>query len=433
MIQFGGQTPLKLARTLEAAGHRILGTPFDAIDLAEDRERFARLAEELGVRTPAWGIAASVTEASVIAREIGYPVLVRPSYVLGGRAMRVCHRADEVAAAFREAHGPALVDRFVANAIELDVDALCDGTETYVAAIMQHVEEAGVHSGDSSCVLPAPSLTAAIGARGRGRGAAARRRRSGSSGSSTSSSPSPRARSTCSRSTRAPRARCRSRRRRPGSTSSTPPAAWPPAPRLAELALPPERAPRQVSVKAAVLPFARFPGADPVLGPGDALDRGGDGDRPGLRRPRSRRRSAPPAGRCPRAGRRSSRCATRTRTRSCRSPPRSRGSGFGCSRRPAPRGRSSRPGSRSTRWRRTPGVVDAIRTGRCDLVVNTPNRSRQARTDGYRIREAALTARVPCITTLAGAAAAAHAIARARAAEPTLSLQERIDAETRAA
>ena len=135
----------------------------------------------------------------MIAREIGYPVLVRPSYVLGGRAMRVCHRADEVAAAFRDVHGPTLVDRFVANAIELDVDALCDGEETYVAAIMQHVEEAGVHSGDSSCVLPAPSLTAALEREVARRGAAARRRRSGSSGSSTSSSRSPTTRSTCSR------------------------------------------------------------------------------------------------------------------------------------------------------------------------------------------------------------------------------------------
>ena len=96
MIQFGGQTPLKLARAIEAAGYRIIGTPYDAIDLAEDRERFGGCAEELGVRRPAWGIASSVTEASVIAHQIGYPVLVRPSYVLGGRAMRVCYRANEV-------------------------------------------------------------------------------------------------------------------------------------------------------------------------------------------------------------------------------------------------------------------------------------------------------------------------------------------------
>src|SRR6476619_1643916 len=155
VIQFGGQTPLKLAGALEAAGFRILGTPFDAVDLAEDRERFAALCERLGIEVPAWGMATSPDEAAEVAARVGYPVLVRPSYVLGGRSMRVCY--DE--AAVREAAGRGghlLVDRFLENAIELDVDALCDGTDTYVGAVMQHVEEAGVHSGDSSCVLPAP-------------------------------------------------------------------------------------------------------------------------------------------------------------------------------------------------------------------------------------------------------------------------------------
>src|SRR5438067_3492693 len=155
VIQFGGQTPLRLARALESAGFRIMGTPFDAIDLAEDRERFAALCEQLGIDVPAWGTASSPDEAAEVAERVGYPVLVRPSYVLGGRSMRVCY--DE--AAVREAAargGHLLVDRFLENAIELDVDALCDGEETYVGAVMQHVEEAGVHSGDSSCVLPAP-------------------------------------------------------------------------------------------------------------------------------------------------------------------------------------------------------------------------------------------------------------------------------------
>src|SRR5579859_2245798 len=157
VIQFGGQTPLKLARAIEDAGYRILGTPFDAIDLAEDRERFAGLLRAHALRSPEWGIAASPDEAVEIAERIGYPVLVRPSYVLGGRAMRVCYTADEVREMPRFAS--VLVDRFVENAVEVDVDALCDGTDTYVAAVMQHVEEAGVHSGDSSCILPAPSLS----------------------------------------------------------------------------------------------------------------------------------------------------------------------------------------------------------------------------------------------------------------------------------
>ena len=132
-----------------------------AIDLAEDRERFAGLLAEQGIRCPEWGIADDAAEAVAIAERIGYPVLVRPSYVLGGRAMRVCYRAEQVVEAFAAGpRGPTLVDRFLEGALEIDVDALCDGRETYVAAVMEHVEEAGVHSGDSSCALPAPSLDA---------------------------------------------------------------------------------------------------------------------------------------------------------------------------------------------------------------------------------------------------------------------------------
>ena len=162
VIQFGGQTPLKLAHALKEAGYPILGTPNAAVDLAEDRERFAVLLDELGIRCPAWGIAESGEEAVAIAERIGYPVLVRPSYVLGGRAMRVCYRPEQVREAFAASpRGPTLVDRFLEGALEIDVDAICDGTDTFVGAVMEHVEEAGVHSGDSSCALPAPSLDAA--------------------------------------------------------------------------------------------------------------------------------------------------------------------------------------------------------------------------------------------------------------------------------
>jgi carbamoyl-phosphate synthase large subunit len=160
VIQFGGQTPLRLAREIDAQGWPILGTPFEAVDLAEDRERFARLLAELGIRCPEWGIAASGAEARALAAQIGYPVLVRPSYVLGGRAMRVCYRPEEVAAAF-DAHplGATLVDRFLDGALELDVDALCDGEDVHVAAVMEHLEPAGIHSGDSSCVLSPMSVS----------------------------------------------------------------------------------------------------------------------------------------------------------------------------------------------------------------------------------------------------------------------------------
>ncbi|MGH3016676.1 MAG: ATP-grasp domain-containing protein, partial [Gaiellaceae bacterium] len=161
VIQFGGQTPLRLARALEEAGHRILGTPYDAVDLAEDRERFAELCDRLGVAVPAWSVADDSAGAVDAAEEIGYPVLVRPSYVLGGRRMRVCYGPEEVAAA-AEGSGRVLVDRFLEGAVELDVDALCDGEETWVAALMEHVEEAGVHSGDSSCALPPVGVAADV-------------------------------------------------------------------------------------------------------------------------------------------------------------------------------------------------------------------------------------------------------------------------------
>ena len=158
VIQFGGQTPLKLARAIEAAGFKVLGTPYEAVDLAEDRERFGLLLDELGVRCPEWGIADDPDAAVEIAERVGYPVLVRPSYVLGGRAMRVCYDEAQVRTAMAGVTGPALVDRFLEGALEIDVDALCDGVSVHVGAVMEHVEEAGIHSGDSSCVLPSPSL-----------------------------------------------------------------------------------------------------------------------------------------------------------------------------------------------------------------------------------------------------------------------------------
>src|SRR5437764_11741188 len=166
IVQFGGQTPLKLAHGLEAAGVPLLGTPVDSIDLAEDRARFGRLMEELGLKGPPWATAVSAEDALEAADEVGYPLLVRPSYVLGGRAMELCYSRDALADYLKRTNGAPggatgrtiYLDRFLENAIEIDVDALCDGERVAIGGIMQHVEEAGVHSGDSACVLPAMSL-----------------------------------------------------------------------------------------------------------------------------------------------------------------------------------------------------------------------------------------------------------------------------------
>ena len=428
VIQFGGQTPLKLARAIERAGYTVLGTPFEAIDLAEDRERFGALADRLGVQCPAWGTADAVDEAVEVAEQIGYPVLVRPSYVLGGRAMRVCFEADEVGAAMAATSGRVLIDRFVENAVEIDVDALCDGHDTYVAAVMQHVEEAGVHSGDSSCVLPALSLTpqqaADVDAFVRRLGPAL-----GVVGLLNVQlaiagrevyvlEVNPRASRTVPFASKAigvnlVEAACRLAA---GAT-------------LSDLGLPRRATPHEVSVKAAVLPFHRFPGADPVLGPemrstGEVMATAEDLPTAFAKAERAAGRPLPTKG--------TAFLSVRDTDKSNVVPVAAAlvGLGFALT---ATRGTAQileQAGLDVDEVEKGQAVVDLIRRGKCDLVVNTPQGS-GARTDGYAIREAALVARVPCITTLSGASAAVHAIAHART-EIAKSLQERMDAEAAA-
>ena len=164
IVQFGGQTPLKLARALEAADIPILGTTPDAIDLAEDRERFQGLLNKLGLKQPRNGIATTGEQAMKIANEVGYPVVIRPSYVLGGRAMEIVRDDEGLARYIRDAvvvsgTSPVLIDSYLSGAVEVDVDALCDGERVHVAGVMEHIEEAGVHSGDSACSLPPYSLS----------------------------------------------------------------------------------------------------------------------------------------------------------------------------------------------------------------------------------------------------------------------------------
>jgi carbamoyl-phosphate synthase large subunit len=430
-IQFGGQTPLKLARGLEAAGFPILGTPFDAVDLAEDRERFGALLDRLGIRCPEWGIARDTDEARAVAERIGFPVLIRPSYVLGGRAMRVCYSVEDLGHIDR----PVLIDRFVESAIELDVDAVSDGHDTYVGAVMQHVEEAGVHSGDSACVLPAPSLSTAEDAEIRaivatlapalGVVGLLNVQLAISDGEIYVLEANPRASRTVPFASKATgvnlvQAACRVMA---GAVVS-------------DLGLSEGQSLEHVSVKAAVLPFARFPGADPVLGPemratGEVMASAADLPTAFAKAERAAGRPLPITGTAFLSVRDADKHAVVDVAALLA------GLGFtllataGTAETLASAGLEVEPVRKVTEDGPGASVVDLIRRGRCNLVVNTPHGS-GARTDGYLIREAALVARVPCITTLSGASAAVHAIANARN-EGSLSLQERIERETRAA
>ena len=393
VIQFGGQTPLKLARALEEAGYRILGTPFDAVDLAEDRERFGALCAELGIRCPEWGTAAGADEAVAVAERIGYPVLVRPSYVLGGRAMRVCYDEEAVRSAMRGTGARVLVDRFLEQAVEVDVDALCDGDGTWVAAVMEHVEEAGVHSGDSSCVLPPQSLgpdahalvcaiverlAPALGVIGLVNVQLAVTE----DGEVYVLEANPRASRTVPFASKAigvnlVEAACRLMA----------------GARLAELDLPLDPTPAEVSVKAAVLPFGRFPGSDPVLGPemrstGEVMASARDFASAFAKAERAAGRPLPAGG--------VAFLSVRDGDKEFALPIAQALSelGFdllataGTARAVAAAGLSVQGVAKGA------AIVELIRRGRCDLVVNTPEGG-NARRDGYLIREAALAPRVP--------------------------------------
>jgi len=440
VIQFGGQTPLKLAREIETEGWRILGTPFEAVDLAEDRERFAALCERLEIDVPSWSMAGGAAEAAYVAEAIGYPVLVRPSYVLGGRNMQVCYDDESVAAA-AEVGGRVLIDRFLEGAIEIDVDALCDGRETFVAAVMEHVEEAGVHSGDSSCVLPAPSLddetlaqieeivrrlAPALGVVG-----LVNVQLAVQDGEVFVLEANPRASRTVPFASKAiglnlVEAACRLAA---GAD-------------LSDLALPRDQvlgrgSSGQVSVKAAVLPFARFPGADPVLGPemrstGEVMASAADLPTALAKAERAAGRPLPMEGTAFLSVRNADKPALVEVAESLSK------LGFrlvataGTAKALANAGIAVEHARKVTEPGEGATVVDLVRRGHCDLVVNTPFGDVGARSDGYLIREAALGARVPCITTMAGARAAVRAIADAQG-DLAVSLQERIGAQKRSA
>ena len=427
VIQFGGQTPLKLARALEQEGIRILGTPYEAVDLAEDRERFAELCRSLEIVVPAWRMADDPLVAVEAAEEVGYPVLVRPSYVLGGRRMRVCYDPEDVAQA-AEGAGRVLVDRFLEGAVELDVDALCDGDETWVAALMEHVEEAGVHSGDSSCVLPPVGLPAevleqcaetvtrlapALGVIGLINVQLALQ-----DGRLYVLEANPRASRTVPFVSKALGVNLVAAACRLAAGA-----------KLAEVHVAGREPPAHVSVKASVFPFARFPGADAVLGPemrstGEVMATAWDFPTAFAKAERAAGRPLPSAGTAFLSVREGDKPAAVVLGHSLAA------LGFALCATGGTAAALAAAGLAVTRVRKVsedgdgPTVVDLVRRRKVELVVNTPD-GRGARSDGYLIREAALLARVPCVTTISGAAAAVEAIARATRGE-TLSLQERV-------
>jgi carbamoyl-phosphate synthase large subunit len=416
IVQFGGQTPLKLARALEEAGVPLLGTPVDAIDLAEDRGRFGALLRRLGVKHPPYGTALSAEEAAVIAEEVGFPLLVRPSYVLGGRAMEICYSTEDLAA-YLEANvkadqeHPLLLDRFLENAIEVDVDALADGSDVHVAGIMQHVEEAGVHSGDSACVLPPMSLGEEMLDEIR---ATTRRialelgvvgliniQYGVAGGELYVIEANPRASRTVpfvAKTTGSPIAAIAARVMAGEKLSAF---------RLAD----PQT--KHVAVKEAVLPFARFAGADSVLGPemkstGEVMGIAADF-------PTAFGKAQAAAGvSLPTEGSVFITVTDTDKPAATQIAARFHDLGFelvatgGTAQAISSMGVPVTPINKIAEG--SPNVVDLIRERRCDLVINTPTGS-GARADGYEIRTAAVRHNIPCVTTMTGATAAVRAIA----------------------
>jgi carbamoyl-phosphate synthase large subunit len=434
IVQFGGQTPLKLAAGLAAAGVPLLGTSVESIDLAEDRSRFGALLERLGYKAPPYATARSVAEALECAARVGFPLLVRPSYVLGGRAMEIVYSPDGLEDYLRREAGEGgeiYLDRFLENATEVDVDALCDGEDVWIGGIMQHVEEAGIHSGDSACVLPPHSLGEEMLEQIR---AATREmalqigvvgllnvQYAVHAGELYVIEVNPRASRTVPFVSKAV-----------GVALAKLACQIMLGERIADLDLPQGREGigfgEHISVKEAVLPFDRFEGSDAVLGP----EMRSTGEVMGIARdfPTAFAKAQAAAGvPLPSTG-----TAFITVTDSDKPGAfavaqilhdngfrivATRGTAEAIARMGVPVQALNKIGEGS------PHVLDWIERGDVDLVVNTPT-GVGARTDGYEIRRAAVMHGIPCLTTLSAGVSAARAIAgRSRYGEPeVLCLQE---------
>jgi carbamoyl-phosphate synthase large subunit len=431
IVQFGGQTPLKLAHGLAEAGVPLLGTPVESIHLAEDRPSFGALLDELGLKGPPYATADSHSEALDVADGVGYPLLVRPSYVLGGRAMEICYSRDALAGYLKRTNGGAgrqiFLDRFLENAIEVDVDALCDGREVRIGAIMQHVEEAGVHSGDSACVIPAMSLGLEMLEQVE-RATEAIALRLGVVGLINIQfavygdeelyviEANPRASRTVpfvSKAIGVPLAKLACRLML-GET-------------LADTGFEGAPAPRHVSVKEAVLPFGRFPRSDALLGPemkstGEVM--GVAADYPAA----FGKAQAAAGAELPQSGAVFISVTDGDKSAATQLAASFHDMGFRVLATGGTAQAIRRMGVPVERIRKlsegSPNVVERIESGEVDLVINTPTGS-GARADGYEIRRAAIGRGVPCITTMSGASAAQRAIRASRSGETdVISLQE---------
>jgi carbamoyl-phosphate synthase large subunit len=431
IVQFGGQTPLKLAAGLQDGGVPILGTSIDAIDLAEDRSRFGPLLDRLGYQAPRYATACSAEEALQRAPDVGFPLLVRPSYVLGGRAMEIVYSVaglHDYLERVGTASGAAIyLDRFLEDSIEVDVDALCDGEDVWIAGVMQHVEEAGIHSGDSACVLPPHTLGAEMLAEIREQTEGIARALGvvgllnvqfaihSDSGLYVIEA-NPRASRTVpfvSKAIGLPLAKLACRVVL--------------GERIADLDLPADTTNGHVCVKEVVLPFDRFAGADALLGPemrstGEVMGIAHD-----FPTAFAKAQAAAGAG-LPNSGTAFITVADRDKAAATGIATILHDLGF---RIVATRGTAQgirKMGIPAEAINKivegSPHVVDWIERGEVDIVINTPVGT-GARSDGYEIRSAAIARGIPCITTMAGGMAAARAISAARRGEPeVLALQE---------